>query len=122
MRLINTKLDTTIIAIVDKCLVTTSSRGRVINKAYDSVGSDNMEDVRQKTGFHDGLQYKTLYIKKPKANQIKVDIITEATADQHLTTTSAQRRVANRARDSRRLQQNIRARVAKFVQNADTQE
>ncbi len=36
--------------------------------------------------------------------------------------TSARRRVANRIYNSARLQKNIRAQAAKFVQNADAQE
>lgn len=119
LRLISIKLDIAIIAVVDKCLIITSPHDRIANRAHDLVGIDNIKDIQQETGFYDGLQYKALHIKKPKANQIKVGTIIEAIADQYLTTISAQRRVANRACDNRRLQQNIRVQVVKFVQNAD---
>ncbi len=122
LRLISTKLDAAIVAVADKRLVTASPYGRVANRAYDPVGSDNMEDAQREIGSHDGLRQKTPYIKKPEANQIKVDTITEATADQRLTATSTRRRVTNRVCDSGRSQQNIRTQVAKFVQNADAQE
>ncbi len=115
LRLISTKLDVAIAAVADKRLVIASLCGCIANRAHDLVKSDNMEDAQREIGSHDGLRHKTLYIKKPEANQIKVDIITEATADQRLTATSARRRIANRARNSGRSQQNIRARAAKFV-------
>lgn len=42
----STKLDATIMIIVDKYFVTTSSYDRITNKAYDPVKNDNIEDIQ----------------------------------------------------------------------------